>query len=39
MENRKVVYTTDGEKITYIDKIIGSGVMKDVYFTPDEKWF
>lgn len=32
-----IATTTDGTKIEYVNKIIGSGGMKDVYFTPDKK--
>jgi len=37
MSNIKTVYTTRGKEITYRDEIIGSGTMKDVYFTTDKK--
>lgn len=35
MANIKTVQTFRGETITYVDEIIGSGGMKDVYFTTD----
>lgn len=28
----------NGEKIKFVDEIIGSGAMKDVYFSPDKKY-
>lgn len=30
--------TTDGQPIAYVDEIIGSGAMKDVYFSPDRSY-
>lgn len=30
--------TTDGKPIEYVDQIIGSGGMKDVYFSPDRSY-
>lgn len=30
--------TLDGKKIEFVDKIIGSGAMKDVYFSPDKSY-
>lgn len=30
--------THDGRSISYIDQIIGSGAMKDVYFSPDKSY-
>lgn len=33
----KTVQTLDGRSVEYIDEIIGSGTMKDVYFTSDGK--
>lgn len=30
--------TTDGQPIAYVDEIIGSGAMKDVYFSPDRAY-
>lgn len=30
--------TTDGQNIEYIDEIIGSGSMKDAYFSPDKSY-
>jgi len=35
MTNTKTIQTNDGEIIYYIDEIIGSGGMKDVYFSTD----
>jgi len=37
MAEVKTVKTSDGQTITYTDKIIGSGGMKDVYFSTDKK--
>ena len=30
--------TTDGKKITFVDEIIASGGMKDIYFSPDKSY-
>ena len=30
--------TTDGQEIEFVDDIIGSGAMKDVYFAPDKSY-
>lgn len=30
--------TVDGQDVEYVDVIIGSGAMKDVYFSPDKKY-
>lgn len=30
--------TTDGDPVEWVDKIIGSGAMKDVYFSPDKSY-
>jgi serine/threonine protein kinase len=30
--------TLDGQDIAFVDKIIGSGAMKDVYFSPDKSY-
>ena len=30
--------TQDGKPIQYVDEIIGSGTMKDVYFSPDKSY-
>lgn len=30
--------TTDGQAVEYVDEIIGSGAMKDVYFSPDRSY-
>ena len=37
MSNIKTIKTFSGEEISYYDEIIGSGTMKDVYFTTDKK--
>ncbi|MFK5975994.1 MAG: hypothetical protein QM493_05765 [Sulfurovum sp.] len=37
MQNIKTVLTTKGEEVSYFDEIIGSGTMKNVYFTTDNK--
>ncbi|MCQ2265937.1 MAG: kinase, partial [Bacteroidales bacterium] len=29
---------TDGSKVEFVDEIIGSGAMKDVYFSPDKSY-
>ena len=29
---------TDGSKVEFIDDVIGSGAMKDVYFSPDKSY-
>lgn len=29
---------TDGTKVEFIDDVIGSGAMKDVYFSPDKSY-
>ena len=30
--------TLDGQNVTFVDEIIGSGAMKDVYFAPDKSY-
>ena len=30
--------TFDGKTVQYVDEIIGSGAMKDVYFSPDKSY-
>ena len=30
--------TLDGRPIAFIDEVIGSGAMKDVYFSPDKSY-
>ncbi|MGX8842318.1 kinase, partial [Klebsiella quasipneumoniae] len=30
--------TKDGKTIQYVDEVIGSGSMKDVYFSPDKSY-
>lgn len=36
----KVVHcrTSDGQEIAFVDEVIGSGAMKDVYFAPDKSY-
>jgi hypothetical protein len=29
---------TDGSTVEFIDEVIGSGAMKDVYFSPDKSY-
>lgn len=29
---------TDGSNVEFIDDVIGSGAMKDVYFSPDKSY-
>ncbi len=29
---------TDGSPVEFVDEVIGSGAMKDVYFSPDKKY-
>ncbi|MBC7751122.1 MAG: kinase [Candidatus Saccharibacteria bacterium] len=40
MSNAKTIrcQTFDGKTIEYVDEIIGSGAMKDVYFSPDKSY-
>ncbi len=40
MSNPKTIrcQTFDGKTIEYVDEIIGSGAMKDVYFSPDKSY-
>ena len=40
MANMKVIKTetVDGTPIEFVDEIIGSGAMKDVYFSPDKSY-
>lgn len=38
MANIVTCTTKDGETIQYVDEIIGSGSMKDVYFSPDKSY-
>ena len=30
--------TVDGRPIEFVDEVIGSGAMKDVYFSPDKSY-
>lgn len=40
MSKKKIISLTskDGQKIEFVPEIIGSGAMKDVYFSPDKKY-
>lgn len=38
MTNVVTCQTYDGKTIQYVDEIIGSGAMKDVYFSPDKSY-
>ncbi|MBF0200020.1 MAG: kinase [Desulfamplus sp.] len=38
MNNLAAAKTTDGLVVEYVEEIIASGGMKDVYFTPDKKY-
>lgn len=38
MANIVTCKTKDGQNIQYVDEIIGSGSMKDVYFSPDKSY-
>lgn len=40
MSNKKVVslQANNGDKIEFVDEVIGSGAMKDVYFSPDKSY-
>ncbi len=38
MDNIIRLHTLDGRAIEYVDKIIGAGAMKDVYFSPDKSY-
>jgi serine/threonine protein kinase len=38
MKNIIKLQTLEGESIEFIDEIIGSGAMKDVYFSPDKSY-
>ena len=29
---------SDGSKVEFVDEVIGSGAMKDVYFSPDKSY-
>ena len=31
-------HTVDGRAIEFVDEVIGSGAMKDVYFSPDRSY-
>lgn len=30
--------TLDGRSIAFVDEVVGSGAMKDVYFSPDKSY-
>jgi serine/threonine protein kinase len=38
MTNIVKIKTLDGKTIEYVDEVIGSGAMKDVYFSPDKSY-
>ncbi|MGS3274259.1 helix-hairpin-helix domain-containing protein [Serratia marcescens] len=38
MANIVTCITKDGDTVQYVDEIIGSGTMKDVYFSPDKSY-
>lgn len=38
MANIITCTTQDGKTVQYVDEIIGSGSMKDVYFSPDRSY-
>ncbi|MBL1717314.1 kinase, partial [Klebsiella pneumoniae] len=38
MANIITCKTKDGKTIQYVDEVIGSGSMKDVYFSPDKSY-
>src|SRR4051812_3888097 len=38
MPNVITLKATDGSTVQYVDEIIGSGGMKDVYFSPDKSY-
>lgn len=38
MANIVTCKTKDGETVQYVDEVIGSGSMKDVYFSPDKSY-
>ena len=40
MSNTKIItcQTLDGKTVEFVDEIIGSGAMKDVYFSPDKSY-
>ncbi len=38
MANKVTLTANDGSKVEFIDEVIGSGAMKDVYFSPDRSY-
>lgn len=38
MANRVTLKATDGSTVEFMDEVIGSGAMKDVYFSPDKSY-
>lgn len=38
MANIVTCKTKNGETVQYVDEVIGSGSMKDVYFSPDKSY-
>ena len=38
MANTIKLKATDGSPVEFIDEVIGSGAMKDVYFSPDRSY-
>ena len=38
MANKVTLKATDGSTVEFIDEVIGSGAMKDVYFSPDKSY-
>lgn len=38
MANTITLKATDGSTVQFVDEVIGSGAMKDVYFSPDKSY-
>lgn len=38
MANIVTCITKDGQTVQFVDEVIGSGAMKDVYFSPDKSY-
>ena len=38
MANKVTLKATDGSTVEFMDEVIGSGAMKDVYFSPDKSY-
>ncbi|MCD8549056.1 MAG: hypothetical protein LRY74_00980 [Shewanella xiamenensis] len=38
MANIVTCTTKDGQTVQFVDEVIGSGAMKDVYFSPDKSY-